>query len=108
MAITTEFIEESGVWLVDVSHGSLVEAAPTNLSEKIHEIAEVGGGTAQLWIHEVTDDADALARSLGATPYRDLWQVRTPLPTTRSTLVTRAFTVDDVDAIGPLWPREQR
>jgi mycothiol synthase len=51
----------------------------------------------QLWIREVDDVADSAARRAGFRAYRDLWQLRCPLPNEASRLVTRAFTADDID-----------
>jgi mycothiol synthase len=55
-------------------------------------------GPVQLWIREVDDTADALATAAGFEAYRDLWQLRCPLPAGSSGLRTRAFTDDDLEA----------
>ena len=61
-------------------------------------LARVGrSARAQLWIRDVAGDDDAAARRHGFEPYRDLWQLRCPLPTEPSGLETRAFTPADVD-----------
>ena len=61
-------------------------------------VARVGrSARAQLWIRDVAGDDDAAARRHGFEPYRDLWQLRCPLPTEPSGLETRAFTPADVD-----------
>ena len=61
-------------------------------------LARVGrSARAQLWIRDVAGDDDAAARRHGFEPYRDLWQLRCPLPTESSGLETRAFTPADVD-----------
>ena len=61
-------------------------------------VARVGrSARAQLWIRGVAGDDDAAARGHGFEPYRDLWQLRCPLPTEPSGLETRAFTPADVD-----------
>ena len=61
-------------------------------------LAGVDGGTgAQLWIREVAAGDDAAARGHGFEPYRDLWQLRCPLPAEPSGLATRAFRIDDID-----------
>ncbi len=57
----------------------------------------LGGGPVQLWIRKVDDEADEVARSTGFVPYRDLRQLRCPLPSEPSGLRTRAFTPDDID-----------
>jgi len=60
-------------------------------------LAETHDGPVQLWIREVDDDADAAARRAGFRAYRDLWQLRCPLPNAPSGLHTSAFTEDDID-----------
>lgn len=60
-------------------------------------LAENDRGAVQLWIQAVDDEADAVARAIGFTHYRDLWQLRCPLPNAPSGLTTRSFTVDDLD-----------
>lgn len=85
--------------MVEVTSATHDENNPNRLAQTVAEIAKAGGGEVQLWIHAVTDASDDLARSVGATPYRDLWQVRTPLPVARSTIETRAFTEADIDAL---------
>jgi len=97
VSVTSEFIEKSGLWIIDVASAAEEANYPDGLVHSIDQIATAGGGAAQLWIHGVTDDADAFAQSLGAVAYRDLWQVRAPLPTARSTIETRAFTRGDID-----------
>ncbi len=54
-------------------------------------------GTIQLWIREADDDADTIAGFVGFRPYRDLWQLRCPLPNLESGLSTRSFTDRDID-----------
>jgi len=97
--ITAEFSEDSGRWVIDVASAEHDLNNPNELVARVDHIARHGGGDAQLWIHGVTDQADELARSLGAIAYRDLWQVRCPLPTTQSTIETRAFASADTDAL---------
>jgi mycothiol synthase len=60
-------------------------------------LADTRTGPVQLWIREVDADADAAARRAGFRAYRDLWQLRCPLPNAPSVLVTRAFTENDID-----------
>ncbi len=60
-------------------------------------IDECEDGSIQLWIREVDHAADDAALDLGFEQYRDLWQLRYPLPSAASNLVTRAFTLDDLD-----------
>jgi mycothiol synthase len=59
-----------------------------------------GGGLAQLWVPEVDDAAEEVARAHGFAAYRDLWQLRAPLPVPGEPddLSARAFDVDiDLD-----------
>ena len=56
-----------------------------------------GGGPVQLWIRDVDEIADATARSIGFEAYRDLWQLRCTLPNKPSGLLTRSFTIDDLE-----------
>lgn len=99
MAITSEFVAESGKWIVDVPAADADHTVGDGLESVFEKIAGRGGGQVELWIHEVTDDADAAARALGAEAYRDLWQLRCDLPVERSGLETRAFTPADADAL---------
>ena len=54
-------------------------------------------GQARLWIREVSEGDDAAARKHGFEPYRDLWQLRCPLPREPSGLETRSFAAADID-----------
>ncbi|MEZ5244372.1 MAG: mycothiol synthase [Acidimicrobiales bacterium] len=54
-------------------------------------------GTVQLWIRQVDERSDDVATGLGFVAYRDLWQLRCPLPNEPSGLDTRAFTDADID-----------
>jgi mycothiol synthase len=54
-------------------------------------------GAVQLWIKQVDDRGDEVATQLGFVAYRDLWQLRCPLPNEPSGLDTRAFTDADID-----------
>lgn len=56
-------------------------------------------GPVQLWIRHVQPGDDELAAAHGLRPYRDLWQLRCPLPRPRSDLPTRAFRPDDLDEL---------
>ncbi len=68
------------------------------LTGLVDTIRRSGGGTTQLWIEEVDPGAHAQALDCGFEPYRDLLQMRCPLPATRSTLPVRSFTDADADA----------
>ncbi len=75
----------------------MVEA---ELGDAIAEAHAEGGGTAQLWIPEVDDATDAIVVANDFEAYRDLWQLRAPLPVPGEPgpLVVRAFDPDtDLD-----------
>jgi mycothiol synthase len=60
-------------------------------------LGETSDGSVQVWIREIDDNADAVAISMGCVRYRDLWQLRCPLPAAASGLSTRAFTPADIE-----------
>ena len=60
-------------------------------------LADCPDGSVQLWIREVDQPADAAATATGFRRYRDLWQLRCPLPNAASGLTTRGFTLADLD-----------
>ena len=62
-----------------------------------HALGQTDGGRVQLWIREVDEPADQVARDLGFAAHRDLWQLRCLLPNRPSNLATRAFTLHDLD-----------
>lgn len=65
------------------------------LSEFLHGVPRED--RLQLWLRDAEPDAEAVIEDLGFTAYRDLWQLRCPLPNAPSGLVTRAFRPDDAD-----------
>lgn len=92
---------QTGIWLIDIP---LERSEDTDLAGELaaaaESISENGGGVTHLWVHDVTDVADEAARDQGFVAFRDLWQLRCPLPASnRSTIETRAFTLDDVEAL---------
>ena len=60
------------------------------------DLATSAGSAIQLWIREVEEGDDAVAGVHGFEPYRDLWQLRCPLPAASSHLETRAFAATDL------------
>ncbi len=79
--------------VVDEDHDpSLVDRDLADLATRVDD-----RGPVQLWIRHVRPGDDAVARRHGFEPYRDLWQLRCPLPRPRSTLTTRGFTPADLD-----------
>jgi mycothiol synthase len=84
-------------------HSIVVDDADDTLGAVLDAaLAQLGSaserGTVQLWLRAVDDEADTIARARGFRPYRDLWQLRCPLPSPPSGLRTRAFTDDDLEA----------
>lgn len=61
------------------------------------EVLAAGGGPLVLWVERVDDRLDDVARSVGLTRWRDLFQMRCTLPTSTTEVVTRAFTPADID-----------
>jgi mycothiol synthase len=61
-------------------------------------VRDQGGGRLVLWVERVDDDLDAVARAAGLAPWRDLLQMRCPLPAAPTDLPVRAFTPDDAEA----------
>ncbi len=68
------------------------------LTALVHTVREAGGGPTQLWIEAVDPVAQEQALDGGFEPYRDLLQMRCPLPAPRSTLPVRSFTDADAEA----------
>ena len=46
----------------------------------IDEVVGIGGGRTQLWVQNVRVGDDERLEKAGFRPYRDLWQLRVPLP----------------------------
>jgi mycothiol synthase len=68
------------------------------LREAIAQIAREGGGRAEFWVHAGDDGDDHEPLAHGFTKWRELWQMRCPLPAAPSTLWVRAYTDADADA----------
>lgn len=68
------------------------------LVEVVETVAAAGGGPTQLWLQEVVDDDHARAEAAGFVAYRDLLQMRCPLPTAATDVAVRAYTDDDAEA----------
>jgi mycothiol synthase len=60
--------------------------------------AAAGGGRLEVWRHEVRPDEDDAIVAAGFHPYRDLWQLRCPLPAAPTDLPVRPFTDADAEA----------
>jgi mycothiol synthase len=76
----------------------VVDDAAATLEADLRRVLERHpDGTVQLWIRQVDEHSDGIATGLGFVAYRDLWQLRCPLPNEPSGLDTRAFTDADID-----------
>ena len=69
------------------------------LAAAVATVRAAGGSTCRLWIGHVEPSDDALAAEFGFTAYRDLWQLRAPLPAAPSDLAVRPFEPGDTDAV---------
>ena len=74
--------------------GALDTAASTDTDTgnqgAVHEL--------HVWVAGVTEAADQTVRNAGFEPYRDLWQLRCPLPAEPAGLMTRSYTPDDLES----------
>jgi len=66
------------------------------LGAAVDAVAATGGGRLEVWRHEVRPGEDAAFAAAGFRAYRDLWQLRCPLPAATTDLAVRPFT--DADA----------
>lgn len=99
MAVTVQRNEATGVWVVDLSEQRAETDFSDGLTTALATIADGGGGTAELWIHDVDDVVDGIATDAGFEAYRDLWQLRCPLPAEPATIETRAYVDADADEL---------
>src|SRR5687768_16821365 len=70
------------------------------LAEAVARARRSGGGRLELWIEQVDDALDAAATDTGFEPWRDLFQMRCPLPVPgerADELAVRSFTPADAD-----------
>ena len=82
-------------WSLVVSEARADVDLASALGEALARIDD--DGRVQLWVREVDDEAHALVTGRGFQAYRDLWQLRCPLPAGASGLVTRGVTPADLD-----------
>jgi mycothiol synthase len=71
---------------------------PAHLDAALRSARDSGGGRFVLWVERVDDELDAVARSRGLEPWRDLLQMRCPLPAAAADIPVRPFTPDDAEA----------
>lgn len=69
-----------------------------DLEQALEAVRAGGGGNVQLWLPAVDDAEDELVASYGFEPYRDLWQLRCPLPSRGTDTPTRAYADADAEA----------
>ena len=90
-------------WTIDVPAVDRLTLAAGELQDRLAAaVATVrtgGGGPCRLWIGNVVDSDDDLAAQFGFSAYRDLWQLRAPLPATPSGLTVRPFEPGDAEAV---------
>ena len=79
--------------VVDPHHRyEMATIGPELLGAAVGVVSEEGGGHVHWWVFEPTTAHDDLARAVGLTPGRVLYQMRRPLPLDEHTdLVTRPF-----------------
>ncbi|MGI9602020.1 MAG: mycothiol synthase [Acidimicrobiales bacterium] len=86
-------------WVVttDISPNE-ASALASVLTACVEAIRREGGGRVEYWIEAISDDAQGAGpERAGFRPFRDLWQLRVPLPVAAPDLITRPFTEGDVD-----------
>jgi mycothiol synthase len=74
------------------------EDPAAHLAATVEQISAAGGGRLVLWIERVDDTLDATALAFGLAPWRDLFQMRCPLPARTTDLPVRPYTEADADA----------
>lgn len=84
-------------WTGEVSGPRPPDALGAVLRSELARITEHGGGAIQLWLPEVDDAEDTLVAELGFAPYRDLWQLRCPLPARNTDVAARAYVESDAE-----------
>ncbi len=87
--------ESGGETQIVVHEGRAADETPRILEEAVGRVDP--DTPVQLWIRQVAEGDDSAALRHGFEPYRDLWQLRCPLPAEPSGLATRAFTPADID-----------
>ena len=95
--------DAEATWTIEVSAADRLTLATGDLQDELAvAVAAVragGGGTCRLWIGHVGRSDDEVAARWGFAPYRDLWQLRAPLPSTPSDLAVRPFEPGDAEAV---------
>lgn len=90
-------------WSIEVPAGERLAMTPRDLTENLARAVETaragGGGDCRLWIGHVEPGDDEAVARYGFTPYRDLWQLRCPLPAAPSDLDVRPIEFADEAAV---------
>ncbi len=88
--------DPSSGWVVEVGAPRGPGALDRALEDALGSLD--GSAPVQLWVREVSEGDNEVAARHGFEPYRDLWQLRCPLPRPQpSGMSTRAFTEADID-----------
>jgi mycothiol synthase len=91
-------LRERDTWVTRWDAGPRRPADPAaHLRAAQAEVRAQGGGELVLWVERVDDTLDAAARAGGLEPWRDLLQMRCPLPAVPAAVPTRPFTPADID-----------
>ncbi len=69
------------------------------LAAAVAAVQAGGGGPCRLWIGHAESSDDDVAGRWGFRAYRDLWQLRAPLPAAPSDLIVRPFEPPDAAAV---------
>ena len=90
-------------WTIDLAAADRLSLDAGGLQDELASavaaVRAAGGGTCRLWIGHVEPGDDEMAARWGFTAYRDLWQLRAPLPAAPSDLAVRPFEPEDAPAV---------
>ncbi len=91
------------IWTIEVPATDRLAVNDTVLADKLAKavtaLRQRGGGRTRLWIGHVAEGDNEMAACWGFSPYRDLWQLRCPLPAPASDLAVRSFEAKDAAAV---------
>ena len=92
-----DFLVEQGPGSTPTVHLTFTpEESSTTFADGL-ALADNAGSEAAIWIHGTTDERREVLEARGYVSNRTLLQMRAPLPVASTTLLTRAFTEDDID-----------
>lgn len=105
-AVVVEISEPAGgdaAWTIEVSAAARLAMAAGDLAGALAGAIETvrarGGGDCRLWIGHVEPGDDEVVARWGFEAYRDLWQLRCPLPAAPSDLAVRPIEPADEAAV---------